>query len=127
MVELRSNTRKLTTGEIILATSIFGNAIDYARFSVYRGSYFPFSLQNENTAVTPSGNIYFMPKHYQDDFSPSAPAYQHWFIQEMVHVWQYQLGVNVKLRGAVSWAVSYRYRLSDHKLSLIMVWRYKPA
>ncbi|WP_244968488.1 hypothetical protein [Rosenbergiella australiborealis] len=106
----------MTSGEIILATSVFGNAIDYTRVSVDRGSYFPFSLQNENTAVTPNGNSYFMPRHYQDDFLRAAPAYQHWFIYEMAHVWQHQLGLNVKFRGALSWAASYRYRLADHKL-----------
>ncbi|MEW5290124.1 hypothetical protein ABW286_13180 [Erwinia papayae] len=109
-------SRGLTSGEIILAKSIFKNAINYSVVKIYKGSYFPFTMQNQDTAVTPDGNIYFMPKHYQRDFSRALPVYQHWFIHEMTHVWQYQSGLNVKIRGLVSWAVSYRYSLPNHQL-----------
>lgn len=112
----KNDSRKLTAGEISLAKSIFKNSVNYAGIKIHKGSYFPFNLQNVDTAVTPNGDMYFMPKHYQADFSRAVPTYQHWFIHEMTHVWQYQLGLNVKMRGSVSWAVSYRYSLPNYKL-----------
>lgn len=36
----------------------------------------------------------------------------HLFIHEMMHVWQYQKGYSVKLRGLFSWAVNYHYDLN---------------
>ncbi|WP_380178606.1 hypothetical protein [Kalamiella sp. sgz302252] len=108
--------RQLTAGEIKIAESIFKNAINYSRVRVHKESYFPFDLQNKDTAVTPNGEIYFMPKHYESDFSVAPNWKQHWFIHEMAHVWQYQLGLNVKLRGCLSWAANYRYSLPNYKL-----------
>ena len=34
----------------------------------------------------------------------------------MMHVWQYQRGMNVRMRGMVSWAVNYNYDLSKNSL-----------
>lgn len=110
------NLRELIPGEIEITKLIFKNSVDFHRVKIHRGSYFPFNLQNENTAVTPNGEIYFMPKNYFTDFSLAPPSYQHWFIHEMTHVWQYQLGLSVRLRGALSWAATYRYSLSDKNL-----------
>lgn len=111
-----TKSRHLTSGDIRLAESIFKNAINYSRVKVHKCSYFPFNLQNKDTAVTPDGEIYFMPQRYRSDFSQTLPYEQHWFIHEMSHVWQYQTGLNVKLRGTLSWAVSYRYSLPNYKL-----------
>ncbi|MBH1929892.1 hypothetical protein [Serratia rubidaea] len=116
MVTPKGKSRKLSTGEITLSRYIYKNSIDYSRVMVHNGSYFPFGLQNEDTAVTPNGEIYFMPKHFKEDFSIANANDQHWFIHEMAHVWQYQLGINVRLRGLGSWAVSYKYSLPDYRL-----------
>jgi len=79
--------RQLTSGEIKIAESIFKNVISYSRVKLHKESYFPFDLQNKGTAVTPNGEIYFMPKHYESDFSVAPGWKQHWFIHEMAHVW----------------------------------------
>ncbi|WP_313667168.1 hypothetical protein [Atlantibacter sp.] len=116
MAVQKNNSRNLTPGEIALAKSIFKASINYSLVRVHKGSYFPFNLQDENTAVTPNGEIYFMPRYYSADHSHDSPEMQHWFIHEMTHVWQYQLGLNVRLRGSVSWAVSYHYSLPNYKI-----------
>ena len=98
----KNDSRKLTPGEISLAKSIFKKSVNYAGIKIHKGSYFPFNLQNVDTAATPNGDMYFMPKHYQADFSGAVPTYQPWFIHEMTHVWQYQSGLKVKMRGFLS-------------------------
>lgn len=85
-------------------------------FASITAAIFPFGLQHEDTAVTPNGTLYFMPKHFQEDFATANAYDQHWFIHEMAHVWQYQLGMNVRLRGLASWAVSYQYSLPNYHL-----------
>lgn len=110
------SVRKLTTGEIALARTVFGNRIDYEKVKIHHGSYLPFGLQNEHTAMTPNGEIYFR-KEYRADFSQSTDDLQHMFIHEMSHVWQRTKGMNVIGRGLVSWMVSYRYTLDGRLVS----------
>jgi hypothetical protein len=107
--------RALTQGEIDMASKVFGKAITYSRVKVHRGSYFPFNLQDEHTAVTPNGEIYFLPDDYRADYASSTDFFKHWFIHEMVHVWQYQLGYPVKWRGAVRIGLSYHYQLDESR------------
>ncbi|MGC8400346.1 hypothetical protein ACP3P6_02865 [Enterobacter mori] len=110
--------RPLTIGEIALARSVFGDAIKYSEVKVHNKSYLPFNMQSNNVAMTPNGELYFREPHYRDDFSTEVPRYKHWFIHEMVHVLQHQIGMNVRTRGAFSWAASYNYSLPpDKKLS----------
>lgn len=108
--------RLLTPGETELAKSVFGSTIDYNTVWIHKESYLPFDLQNEHTAMTPNGEIYFR-NEYRDDFSASLPYLQHLFIHEMSHVWQRARGVNVIARGLISWLVSYRYKLDGRLLS----------
>lgn len=92
--------RPLTAGEIAMARLVFQDAIDYGKVKVHNGEYLPFGLQDDNTAMTPNGEIYFNPKHFLEDFSKSPEASTKiWFIHELVHVWQYQLGYSVMLQG----------------------------
>lgn len=102
-VKKDDKSRPLTSGEIAMAKSIFKDSIDYSKVKVHNEEYLPFGLQPDNTAMTPNGEIYFNPQYYKDDFSLSATqddlANNHWFMHEMVHVWQYQLGYWVKLHG----------------------------
>ncbi len=107
--------RPLTQGEIDMASKIFGSALNYTRVKVHRGSYFPFNLQDEHTAVTPNGEIYFLADDYRADYALSRDFYKHWFMHEMVHVWQYQLGYPVRLRGAVRIGLNYHYELDDSR------------
>ena len=108
--------RLLTTGEIQLAKSVFASTIEYSKVWIHKESYLPFNLQNEDTAMTPNGEIYFR-NHYRDDFSQTTDDFQHLFIHEMSHVWQRARGMNVIGRGLVSWLVSYYYTLDGRLLS----------
>lgn len=108
--------RLLTSGETELAKSVFGSTIQYHTVWIHHGSYLPFNLQDEHTAMTPNGEIYFR-NEYRDDFSQTTDNLQHLFIHEMSHVWQRAKGMNVIARGLVSWLVSYRYKLDGRLLS----------
>lgn len=83
-------SRRLTDGEIVLARSIFGNAIDYSRVRLVRGKWWPF--QPRNAAMAPNGNIYFHPVAggWSEDFAHEPLGRQGFFIHEMTHVWQAQ-------------------------------------
>lgn len=110
--------RLLTAGEIAMAARLFGAAVDYARVRIYRRRYLPFGLQPANCAMTPNGHMFFHRSCCLPDFSAGSEHARHWFMHEMVHVWQYQLGYPVRLRGAVRIGLSYRYTLAmDRTLS----------
>jgi hypothetical protein len=83
-------TRSLTPGEIALARSVFGEAIDYSRVKMVKGKWWPFHPRN--AAMAPMGNIYFHPEGqvWSDDFSQEPLRRQRFFIHEMTHVWQAQ-------------------------------------
>ncbi|WP_455864775.1 type IV secretion protein Rhs [Pantoea agglomerans] len=112
----KGGVRLLTTGEIQLAQSVFASSIEYPKVWIHKDSYLPFNLQNENTAMTPNGELYFR-NLYHDDFSQSTDDMQHLFIHELSHVWQRARGMNVIGRGLISWLVSYRYTLDGRLLS----------
>ncbi|NUQ17279.1 MAG: vgr related protein [Sphingomonas sp.] len=85
-------SRPLTTGEIALARSIFGDAVDYSRVRLIKGKWWPF--QPRNAAMAPNGNIYFHPVAggWTEDFAREPLFRQGFFIHEMTHVWQAQKG-----------------------------------
>ncbi len=107
-------TRSLTAGEIALCETLFKGAVDYAKVKVHNHSYLPFNWQYKNTAMAPNGHIYFVGKHYHADYTGLNIGLQRWFLHEMVHVWQHQLGYPVRLRGAVRIGLSYDYSLQEH-------------
>ncbi|ATF93206.1 Uncharacterised protein [Cedecea neteri] len=113
----RGGLRLLTTGEIALAQKIFASSIRYHQVWIHHGSYLPFNIQDNNTAMTPNGEIWFETKVYRDDYSTATVDSQHLFLHEMVHVWQHQRGMMVRTRGLFSWAVDYYYDLNGKKLS----------
>ena len=82
--------RPLTDGEIELARSVFGDAIDYRRVRLVRGRWWPF--QPKRTVMAPTGNIHFHPDStlWSEDFSTERLSLQGLFIHEMTHVWQTQ-------------------------------------
>ena len=82
--------RPLTPGEIELARSVFGDAIDYSKVRLVKGKWWPFHPRN--AAMAPMGNIYFHPEGgaWSDDFSGEPLGRQGFFIHEMTHVWQAQ-------------------------------------
>ena len=91
--------RPLTSGETAMVRSVFQDAIDTTRVRVVCGSFLPFNLQDQNTAMTPRGSLYFMPAQYRIDFSREDAGGKLFFIHEMVHVWQWQLGYNCIWHG----------------------------
>jgi hypothetical protein len=105
-------SRPLTAGEIAMASLLFGDAIDYARVRVHNRCYLPL-LQPRNCAMTPNGSIYFHPSCFLPDYAAGDPPAKHWFMHEMVHVWQHQLGYPVRLRGAFRIGLPYHYELRE--------------
>jgi hypothetical protein len=108
---MRRLARGLTPGEIRMASLLFGDAIDYARVRVHNRRYLPLGLQPKNCAMTPNGSIYFHHSCFLPDYTAGDPLTIHWFMHEMVHVWQHHLGYPVKLRGAIRIGLSYSYEL----------------
>ncbi|BEM07153.1 MULTISPECIES: hypothetical protein [Serratia] len=62
-------TRALTPGEVNLARSVFGSTIFYQSVLVHCDSYLPFGLQNQYTAMSPNGELYFRRALYRPDFT----------------------------------------------------------
>ena len=85
-------SRALTPGEIELARSVFGDAIDYSKVRLVLGKWWPF--QARRSAMAPMGNIWFHPDGggWSEDFSHEALNRQGFFIHELTHVWQTQKG-----------------------------------
>lgn len=82
--------RPLTPGEIDLARSVFGDAIDYAPVRLIRRKWWPF--QPRGIVMAPTGNIHFHPvdPNWSEDFAAAPLSLQGLFIHEMTHVWQAQ-------------------------------------
>ena len=114
-VKVKDKVRPLTRGEIDMAWMLFQDAIDYSKVKVHGEPYLWFNWQPKNVAMTPDGEIYFHESEYQEDFSIAQPIDKNWFMHEMVHVWQYQLGYPVALRGAIRFGLNYTYFLKRGK------------
>ncbi|BCQ41756.1 hypothetical protein ERHA54_43590 [Erwinia rhapontici] len=108
--------RLMTLGEINMAKEIFRGTIIYPKVWIHKGSYLPFGLQLKRVSMSPNGEMYFRDE-YSPDFSKADIRRQHTFIHELSHVWQYQHGMKVKLRGPVSWMAKYEYALDSWPLS----------
>lgn len=82
--------RPLREGEIALARSMFGNAIDYAKVRIRRRKWAFF--QPKRITMAPKGHIHFHPagEAYCEDFAAAPVRRQALFIHEMTHVWQTQ-------------------------------------
>ena len=94
-----------------MASLLFGDAIDYRRVRIHARRYMPF--QPKNCCMTPNGSMYFHRSCFLPDYTRGDPAVVHWFLHEMVHVWQHQLGYPVRLRGAIRLGLQYTYKLRD--------------
>jgi hypothetical protein len=60
-------TRGLTAGEIAMLSSVFGSTIPYAKVKVH--NYKAYFFQPDDTAMTPDGEVYFPPAHFQGDIA----------------------------------------------------------
>ncbi|ODP39451.1 vgr related protein [Sphingomonas turrisvirgatae] len=90
--------RALTQGEITLARTMFGDAIDYARASIANRKWIFF--QPRTVTMAPLGCIHFHPGggSYREDFATAGLDLQGLFIHEMVHIWQHQQGIFLPIR-----------------------------
>ena len=98
-----------------MASLLFRDAIDYSRVRIYNRRYLPFGLQPRTCAMSPNGAIYFHKSCCLLDFSKGSEGARHWFLHELSHVWQHQLGYAVRLRGALRVGLSYSYNLAPGK------------
>ncbi|TRD10103.1 vgr related protein [Erythrobacter insulae] len=82
--------RHLTPGEVNLARTVFGDAIDYGSVKLKRRKFFPF--QPKRITMAPRGHLHFHPQGhaYCDDFADEGLARQGHLIHELTHVWQTQ-------------------------------------
>lgn len=108
--------RPLTQGEVVLARSVFGDAIDYARVTVRRRRFMPF--QPRRITMAPMGHLHFHPESpgYCDDFGDAPLHRAAHFIHEMTHVWQAQV------RGRW-YLVLHRHPLCRYDYSLKPGWK----
>jgi len=112
--------RPLTKGEIALAKTVFGDAIDYDRVTITEGQFIAF--QPHGTAMAPEGNLY-MYGCYREDYAQGDVYTQGHFIHEMTHVWQYQnkilhpiaAAVALNLKHKFNYLASYDYTLDGAK------------
>jgi hypothetical protein len=115
MQEPTNASRPLTDGEIAMAQLLLRDGIDYRQVRIFRKPFLPFGLQGRNTAIAPNGNIYFHSHRCRDDFSAGPNYDKHFFMHEMTHVWQKQLGYPVMWRGAIRIGLDYRYTLHESR------------
>lgn len=101
--------RALTAGEIALARSLFGDAIDYSRAGVVNRKWAFF--QPRRTVMAPLGTVHFHPDGglYHDDFAHAPLHLQALFVHELVHIWQHQQGMFLPLRRHPFCRYAYRY------------------
>lgn len=81
----------MTVGEIALARTVFGTAIDYSRVTLRRRKWAFF--QPKTVTMAPRGHLHFHPggETYCDDFSRENTIRQGLLIHELTHVWQTQI------------------------------------
>lgn len=92
-----TEVRTLTAGEVTLARSMFGDAIDYDAARIANRKWWWFHPRHY--AMAPRGCIHFHPGGdlYRDDFSDCDVGMQAFFLHEMTHVWQHQRGIFLPL------------------------------
>jgi len=94
--------RRLTIGEIKMCQLVFKDSINYKNVFVHRNGFLGY-VDFSGFAMTPNGEIYLPSNEYDNvpDFSMAAVPSRNWFIHEMTHVWQYQLGLKNWWHGIV--------------------------
>ncbi|MGC0151864.1 PAAR domain-containing protein [Chromobacterium vaccinii] len=94
------DVRPLTAGEIAMAKTVFKDALDYSKVKIHNGGLMG-QPNRSNNAMTPKGEIHFPSSDYLADYSTSSisDSVKVWFIHEMGHVWQYQMGYSVTWAG----------------------------
>lgn len=112
--------RPLTSGEVALARTVFGDSIRYDDVTIHDGQFIGF--QPKGTAMAPEGNLY-MYGCYRDDYAAGDPYARAHFIHEMTHVWQFQnkilhpiqAAIELNVRHMFNYLAAYAYTLEDGK------------
>lgn len=91
----KQQSRLLTTGEIALARSVFGDSINLDEVQLKTAWWVL-----KHYAVSPNGHIYFNRADWIIDFSDASLSKKSWLIHELTHVWQLRQGLKV-VRGAL--------------------------
>lgn len=116
--------RHLTTGEIALAKTVFGDSIDYSAVRLHNRRLLPLGIQEKHQAMAYRSHTSFPRSAYSDDFSKETDAKkQSVFIHELVHVWQHQNrvlstpkeAVKETLKHKFNYQQSYHYTLSKNR------------
>ena len=116
------HVRPLTTNEIALASTVFGNLIDYEQVRIWNTPFLPW--QPIGMFMAPIGAIFVNPENYSLDYAQESQVYQAVFIHELTHVLQFQQGNSVLVKGAIlqtAYYLSlkrynpYAYTLKKHK------------
>ncbi|WP_448586146.1 vgr related protein [Thermaurantiacus sp.] len=91
------DARALTAGERALVRSVFGGAIDPDPVRIHRAKWWMW--QPWWVTMAPDGDLWFHPNgvDWSADFAAEALAAQGFFLHEMVHVWQHQQGLDLRL------------------------------
>ena len=87
--------RSLTPGEIALAASVFGAALDPAQTSIRHRKFWMFHPWW--VTMAPDGHIWCHPNgdNWCADYAAASLGMRAHFIHEMTHVWQVQQGRNL--------------------------------
>lgn len=101
-------SRALTAGEVSIAQSVFGDALDITNIKLCTHQ-----LVLKGYAISPNGNIYFHKTGLPHDFAHEPLHMRSWFVHELTHVWQIQQGMKV-VRKAV-FDRRYKYALKKGK------------
>ncbi len=88
----------MTTREVALARTVFGDAIDYEKVRIHKRKWWWF--QSRRITMAPDGHLWFHPDNdlFCEDFCDRNMTLQGLFIHELVHVWQHQKGIFLPLK-----------------------------
>lgn len=78
----------LTSGEVALGRSVFGDEIAWAKIRIFQAPALGFGAM-----VPLGGTVVFSKWRAASDFSAASLRDQGWFVHELTHVWQARRGV----------------------------------
>ena len=120
MSRKKKNTRPLTAGEVALAKSVFGDAINYDAVRIKKKRVL---MQPRDGAICLGNTINMDGNAYSDDYACEDLNVRAFFIHEMTHIWQYQrnpLGLGIKfMREAIRHRQHYLDRAYHYDLDPI--------
>lgn len=112
-IRMPATDRPLTSAEVALARSVFGDVLHVEHIRLHRAKWWMF--QPAWIVMAPDGHIWCHPNgdRWCEDFTLRSRSYRALLVHELVHCWQHQQGVNLILHRP-PWA-RYRYTLTPGK------------